>query len=736
MQLKSNDSVSLHARFAGLGLAAFAALTLAVSTPARATEALDADPDQPDIASENADAASGQEPVADEVTSEQQPPVDEGEPEQEPEAVDGATEQEPTSDAPVIDGEAQATDGATPAAAEGEDADGVDAASEDDATVSEPAQEVQEAAAASEEEPSQPAAAAGAATADQDDSTASADKPTPAAAVATPKARATAAISTPAATRAPKRVSGDEPDEVGEEVLDGPVSDDGTFRYYKNGKRVTKPGVYKADDRLYIVVDSEGTILMPKKAGTSYAYRTYDGKRYLLYLDKKTGVYYAREGYAKKGGMQSYTRKDTGALVRGGAYVVTNKRGGRVIIADEKGKLASLDNNKKRGWVVTSEWAGKNRRYYLYRDATGADKGMYFARLGYSGHSYAHITTKNGYVRTSNLTQSGGLVYVINKDGRVAAPTEGGESGWLESSAYVTGNHRYYLTKRTTGLYKGAYYAVRGYQNKKQSGTYAHYTYKNGTVATSTVVQIKEKYYAADDTGKLTLVQRLAGVDIFSGDGDAGINISKLHAQFVIVKATQGCGYVNPYWRRHADSVLASGKLLGFYHYAATNYGGGNPEKEADFFVKTIGKKYLGKAVLALDWEGIQNGSFGSNAKAVTWCKRFLDRVYSKTGVKPLIYMSRSVAKEGNWKPVSNAGYGLWMAQYLYKYYNGSDRPHVPYQDNPTLREETGGYGSWKKPAIYQYTPEGKDTGYAGCLDFNVFYGNQSDWAKLAAILK
>jgi GH25 family lysozyme M1 (1,4-beta-N-acetylmuramidase) len=226
------------------------------------------------------------------------------------------------------------------------------------------------------------------------------------------------------------------------------------------------------------------------------------------------------------------------------------------------------------------------------------------------------------------------------------------------------------------------------------------------------------------------------GIDIFSGDGDAGINISKLEAQFVIVKTTQGTSYLNPYWKKHADAVLKAGKLLGFYHYASTNCGGGSAKEQADYFVKTIGKKYIGKAVLCLDWEqnNGDNSNFGKGKTSVKWCKTFLDRVYKKTGVKPLIYMSRSVATGDNWKSVSDAGYGLWMAQYLYKYYNGSDTPHVSYQSNPTLRK--GSYGSWSSPTIYQYTSEGKDKGYSGCLDFNTFYGSSKDWKKLAAQVK
>ena len=41
-----------------------------------------------------------------------------------------------------------------------------------------------------------------------------------------------------------------------------------------------------------------------------------------------------------------------------------------------------------------------------------------------------------------------------------------------------------------------------------------------------------------------------------------------------------------------------------------------------------------------------------------------------------MIYMSRSVLHAYSWSSVADSGYGLWVAQYLYKYYdetNGID---------------------------------------------------------------
>ncbi|MGR1084061.1 GH25 family lysozyme, partial [Olegusella massiliensis] len=228
----------------------------------------------------------------------------------------------------------------------------------------------------------------------------------------------------------------------------------------------------------------------------------------------------------------------------------------------------------------------------------------------------------------------------------------------------------------------------------------------------------------------------LHGIDIYSGDGDAGINIATIPADFIIVKATQGTTYVNPYFQQHARETLAAGKLLGIYHFVDTTKGALN---EARHFVNTIkgtlgGMNYIGKATLFLDWEN--NDVTGQNniGKGPKYAKTFLDEVSRLTGgVKPLIYMSKHVTGESyNWKEVADAGYGLWMAQYLNKYYNNGVNGHV---DNPTLiyDDASDNQKEWPKPTLYQYTSRGRLPGYSKELDMNVFYGTPQYWKYLAS---
>ncbi len=196
------------------------------------------------------------------------------------------------------------------------------------------------------------------------------------------------------------------------------------------------------------------------------------------------------------------------------------------------------------------------------------------------------------------------------------------------------------------------------------------------------------------------------GIDISAWQGDKNIDLAKVPYDFCIVKATEGTNYKNRYFASHCDKVLNRKKLLGVYHYANS----GDPQKEADYFLAYC-KKYIGKAILILDWEGQNNPQFGRSDRA--WCKEWCDHVYSKTGVKPLIYIQKSAMDA-----VKKAGYGLWVAQY-------PDYVETGYQEHPW---NEGKYNC----LIRQYTSVGKLSGYNGNLDLNKAYISAASWHKLA----
>lgn len=204
------------------------------------------------------------------------------------------------------------------------------------------------------------------------------------------------------------------------------------------------------------------------------------------------------------------------------------------------------------------------------------------------------------------------------------------------------------------------------------------------------------------------------GIDI--SNWQSGIDISKVQADFVIVKATEGIDFDDKYRDQFLNKAISLNKPVGFYHFA-------RPEKntakaEAEYFYSKT-KQYFGKGIPVLDWE--------SSGKAnVKWAKEWLDWIYKKTGVKPMIYMSESVVNAYDWSAVANAGYPLWVAKYKdnvvdknYDMSNAGSKPSVKH---------------WLSYVMWQWTSSGRLDDYSGNLDCNVFYGNSGDWWNFAKV--
>ena len=189
--------------------------------------------------------------------------------------------------------------------------------------------------------------------------------------------------------------------------------------------------------------------------------------------------------------------------------------------------------------------------------------------------------------------------------------------------------------------------------------------------------------------------QHAHGIDISSHQ--AGLNVSGIWADFVIVKATEDDDYVNPYMVSQANATLAASKRLGFYHFARP----GDAAAQARYFVSAVGS-LRSRATLWLDWE--------DNAVALGpgWAKTFLDTVKALTGSTPGIYMNDSALNGYDWSAVARE-YPLWYADpanynTTYMGYIDPAVPSVPY---------------WGQPLIHQYSQYGQLPGYNGNLDFD-----------------
>ena len=174
------------------------------------------------------------------------------------------------------------------------------------------------------------------------------------------------------------------------------------------------------------------------------------------------------------------------------------------------------------------------------------------------------------------------------------------------------------------------------------------------------------------------------------------------NADAVIIKATQGTGYVNPFCDIDYQAAKKAGKLLGVYHYAA----GGDPISEANYFLKNV-KGYVHEAILGLDWESAQNASWGNT----NWCRQFVNEIHRQTGVWPIIYVQFSAV----WQVANCADTcGLWGTGYPW-YTNSWTVP-------PFLSSYN--FAPWQALTGWQFTGNTEDR--------SLFYVDANGWQAIA----
>lgn len=164
-----------------------------------------------------------------------------------------------------------------------------------------------------------------------------------------------------------------------------------------------------------------------------------------------------------------------------------------------------------------------------------------------------------------------------------------------------------------------------------------------------------------------------------------------------MIKATEGKTYKSAPMLAQAEYALKNNKLIGFYHYARPE-NGNTAKQEAENFIKAV-KPYIGRAILALDYEG------NAHKCGEQWAIDFINYIYKKTGVLPMFYTSEAYLKRYPGVAATNAG--LWVAKYSKK--------------APVI-------APWKIKAMWQTTSEPYDK--------DRFYGNANTWAAYAKVNK
>jgi len=198
----------------------------------------------------------------------------------------------------------------------------------------------------------------------------------------------------------------------------------------------------------------------------------------------------------------------------------------------------------------------------------------------------------------------------------------------------------------------------------------------------------------------------LEGIDVSHWQGTINwASVAAAGKRFAIIKATESTTYVDDKYATNHSGARANGIRTGAYHFAQPSTTAGDAVAEADWFVAHM-NFLVGDLNPSLDLE-VSNG-LGTSA-LTTWVKTWLDEVYSKTGMRPMIYTSPSFWRTymGDTTSIANAGYTvLWIAHW------GVTSPSVP-------ASNWGGHG-W---TFWQYSSNTTVPGISGNVDHDRYNG-------------
>lgn len=224
---------------------------------------------------------------------------------------------------------------------------------------------------------------------------------------------------------------------------------------------------------------------------------------------------------------------------------------------------------------------------------------------------------------------------------------------------------------------------------------------------------ITPEYKAGEDNepqesgGKDEDTMSMKFIDI--SDWQAGLNVASVVKNgglgAVIVKATEGVGFVDKSCDGFVQQCISNGIRFGFYHFARNN----DAAAEAEFFRKnTTG--YEGKGIPVLDWE---------DGQSIAWVNKFVERYHELTGVWPWVYGNAWRFNQGT----VNTNCGRWVAG---RPSNGITDINYGLNNDCAYKVNNGLVCAW------QFSSSVRISGYSGNLDGDVFYGDATAWDKYA----
>lgn len=204
-------------------------------------------------------------------------------------------------------------------------------------------------------------------------------------------------------------------------------------------------------------------------------------------------------------------------------------------------------------------------------------------------------------------------------------------------------------------------------------------------------------------TLRAMLRRRVLVVDLSNNNADPidWHALKRAGAFGVMLKVSEGKGFVDPTYKPRAAAARAAGLHVGGYHFARPDH---DPRSQAELFARLLGNVGEHDLHPALDLE--TNDGNLAPAALYAWARSFGERVHKLTGQRVMWYTGPAfIAAHGFEHPFGN-GAGLWLAAWGPN--DGLDHG-VP----------AGYLKPWRRYVLHQFTSVGRIAGVNGRVDLS-----------------
>ncbi|GAC1411135.1 MAG: hypothetical protein NVSMB57_05550 [Actinomycetota bacterium] len=229
-----------------------------------------------------------------------------------------------------------------------------------------------------------------------------------------------------------------------------------------------------------------------------------------------------------------------------------------------------------------------------------------------------------------------------------------------------------------------------------------------GTLRIKRVVAVAAVLAAIATAMPATAEPYLLGVDVSHWDGTidwTAVATDPQRVSFAVLKATSGEHSGDATYTTNRTGALTHGILIAAYHFAYPQPTSNDAVIQADHFVD-VAQLAADRVIPALDIEstGLKFWRNITAAQLERWMRTWLDRVFARTGLRPMVYTSPSfwMSRVANTASIASAGYPLWIAHW------GSVSPRIP-------AANWAGYG-WR---CWQYSDSGRVSGVPTAVDMD-----------------